>query len=215
MFYIPVAGTWWKRGDSISRWYRVGSLFDKVVSALGYKRVDQNGDLSKPDKGFWSGHVNGLMLQRLMWWRDNHPAWKTGGEALRRFLIAHVDEFKDGVTLFLHSHGGQVGVYALEGLSLEMAQKLQIRVVTCDMPIRKDMTSTYRAAAWKVVSWTHLYSEKGWKSKMRWLGDGALFSNPRELEVATKNIEVKGGHSGYLFDPNYIGQWQDILGEAA
>ena len=212
MLYIPVAGTWSRKmHDHIFSWYRVNSPFDRLVSAMGYQRVDQNGDPNKPDRGYWSGEINGLMLQRFFWWRNNHPAWKTGGETLRKFLLSRGKDFENGVTLFLHSHGGQVGAYALEKLTLSIARQIPIHVVTCDMPVRKDMREVYLSAAEKVETWRHLYSERGWKSKMRWLGDGQIFYNPRVLSVANVNIEVKGGHSGYLSDPAFIDQWRDIL----
>ena len=214
MRYIPVAGSLArKRHDHELSWYRRDSPIDRLLATLGYQRVDQNGDLYKPDAGFWSGDINGLMLQRVLWWRDKHPAWRTGGEALRKFLVSRLAEFVDGVTLILHSHGGQVGAYALAELPIPGA--IPIHVITCDMPVRSDMRDVYVRAAMSVATWTHLYSEKGWKSRMRWMGDGQLFSNPRELSVATRNIEIKGGHSGYLSDPRFIGQWDQILGKAA
>ena len=214
MLYIPVAGSFArKRHDHELSWYRRGSPLDRVLAELGYQRVDQNGDLYKPDKGFWSGDINGLMLQRALFWRDKHPAWKTGGETLRKFLLTRRYDLSDGVTLFLHSHGGQVGAYALAGLQ-DLPGDFPIHVVTCDMPVRADMREVYASASTSVASWTHLYSEKGWKSRMRWLGDGQLFKNPRVLPVATRNIEIKGWHSEYLSDPQFVGQWNQILGEA-
>ena len=181
---------------------------DHLLVELGYQRVDQNGDLYKPDAGFWSGDINGLMLQRAMWWRDKHPAWKTGGETLKAFLLKRRAEFVNGVTLILHSHAGQVGAYAL----VDLPGDFPIHVITCDMPVRADMRDVYANASKSVATWTHLYSEKGWKSRMRWLGDGQLFSNPRELPVATRNIEIKGGHSEYLSDQKFLGQWRQIFG---
>ena len=208
MKYIPVAGTFARdRHDHAASWYRRDSPLDRVLVNLGYQRVDQNGDLYKPDAGFWSGDINGLMLQRVLFWRDKHPAWKTGGETLRTFLRSRCAEFVDGVTIILHSHAGQVGAYALEELSFFFP----IHVVTCDMPVRSDMREVYARASENVESWTHLYSEKGWKSRMRWMGDGQLFSNPRLLPVATRNIEIQGGHSGCLSDPRFIGQWTKVL----
>ena len=210
MKWIPVAGTSArKRHDHARSWYRVGSPLDRLLCALGYQRVEQDRDPDTPDTGFWSGDINGLMLQRALWWRDKHPAWKTGGEALRKFLLARRDEFEKGVTLILHSHAGQVGAYALAGQPFDFP----VHVITCDMPVRADMREVYASASTNVASWTHLYSEKGWKSRMRWLGDGQIFSNPRKLPVATRNIEIKGGHSKYLSDPKFIGQWNQIIGE--
>ena len=213
MRYIPVAGSLArKRHDHDLSWYRRGSPLDRLLGGLGYQRVDQNGDPNKPDPGFWSGDINGLMLQRALWWRDTHPAWKTGGETLRKFIQYRRAEFVDGVTLILHSHAGQVGAYALAELPAPGA--VPIHVITCDMPVRFDMREVYAHAATRMASWTHLYSEKGWKSRMRWLGDGRIFSNPRTLQEASSNIEVAGGHSGYLSDPQFIDQWFGILDRA-
>ena len=212
MLYIPVAGSLArKRHDHELSWYRRDSPLDRLLATLGYQRVDQNGDLYKPDKGFWSGDINGLMLQRAIFWRDKHPAWKTGGETLRKFIQSRLAEFVDGVTLILHSHAGQVGAYALAELPAPGA--VPIHVVTCDMPVRADMRDVYESASTSVASWTHLYSEKGWKSRMRWMGDGQLFKNPRVLPVATRNIEIKGWHSEYLSDQKFLGQWEQILGK--
>ena len=217
MKWIPVAGSFArKRHGHAASWYRSGSPLDQLLGTLGCQRVDQDNDPLKPDKGYWSGDINGLMLQRALWWRDKHPAWKTGGEALRRFLVSRHVEFANGVTLIMHSHGGQVGAYALKGMSPGLSRwKFPIDVITCDMPVRADMGSVYALASRRVRSWTHLYSEKGWQSRMRWLGDGQIFSNPRELSVATRNIEVAGGHSGILSDPRYIEQWHGIFEKAA
>ena len=212
MKYIPVAGTFARtRHDHARSWYRVGSPLDHLLVDRGYERVEQDGDPTKPDKGYWSGNVNGLLVQRALWWRDSHPAWKTGGESLRRFCRERRAEFVGGVTWILHSHAGQVGAYALDGSPFGFP----VHVITCDMPVRADMRDVYAHASLHVASWTHLYSERGWGSKMRWLGDGQIFRNPRQLSVATRNIEITGGHSGVLSDPRFIGQWKQILGKGA
>ena len=212
MIYIPVAGSLArKRHDHDLSWYRRDSPLDRVLVTFGYQRVEQDRDPATPDLGFWSGDINGLMLQRALFWRDKHPAWKTGGETLRRFLLERRAEFVDGVTLILHSHAGQVGAYALAGQPFDFP----VHVITGDMPVRADMREVYASAATSVASWTHLYSQKGWwKARMRWMGDGQLFKNPRVLPVATRNIEIKGWHSGYLSDPRFIGQWEQVLGKA-
>ena len=58
--------------------------------------------------------------------------------------------------------------------------------------------------------WLRLYSERGWKSRFRWLGN--RFGS-RTLEVAHVNRKVTGGHSGILSHPAHIGQWDEILSE--
>ena len=71
------------------------------------------------------------------------------------------------------------------------------------MPVRRDMDDFYSLASGRCRYWMHLYSERGWKSKFRWLGSRF---GPRELEVADCNIKVTGGHSGILSDPGHIRQ---------
>ena len=113
--YIPIAGTWARsRHDHDAAWYQRGSPFDGVMTAHGYERVEQDRDPQRPDDGYWSGAVNGLLIQWAAWWRDRHPAWRTGAETLRGFLRARRAELQaaGGVTIVAHSHGGQVLAYA-------------------------------------------------------------------------------------------------------
>ena len=73
--FVPIAGTWARsRHDHAQAWYRTGSPFDRRMIRHGYQRVEQDLDPTTPDRGFWSGEVNGLLVQRLAWWRDHHPA---------------------------------------------------------------------------------------------------------------------------------------------
>ena len=205
--YIPIAGTWARaRQDHESAWYRRGSPFDKVMNKRGYERVEQDRVPSRPDDGYWSGAVNGLLIQWFAWWRDKHPAWRTGGETLRGFLRARRGELLDagGVTIVAHSHGGQALAYALVDMHTAICP---LYVVTVDMPVRRHMDDFYRRASAKCSCWMHRYSERGWKSRFRWLGNRF---GPRTLEVANCNREVTGGHSGMLRNPRHIGQWDEI-----
>ena len=207
--FVPIAGTWARsRHDHAHAWYRTGSPFDRRMIRHGYQRVEQDLDPTTPDRGFWSGEVNGLLVQRLAWWRDHHPAWRTGGETLRQFLRGRMHEL-GGVTLVAHSHGGQVLAYALTSMSEPTRAALgPIHVVTVDMPVRRDMAAIYEAAREACDAWTHLHSERGWTSKFRWLGN--RFGD-RALDVADHNIEITGGHSGILSDPAHLRQWDVIL----
>ena len=74
--YIPVAGTWARLEFRTGEWYRTDSPFDAQMTQLGYFRVDQNGDRNKSDPGFWSGDVNGLLVQKLKFWRRNDTEWR-------------------------------------------------------------------------------------------------------------------------------------------
>ena len=206
--YIPIAGTWSRsRRNHDGAWYRRGSSFDAVMTGHGYERVEQDGDSDRPDAGYWSGAVNGLLIQWFAWWRDRHPAWRTGGETLRGFLRARSRELRDaaGVTIVAHSHGGQVLAYALGEMH---AASCPIYVITVDMPVRRDMRGVYRRASSHCRYWMHLHSERGWKSRFRWLGNRF---GPRTLDVADCNREVTGGHSGILSDPRHVGQWNEVL----
>lgn len=206
--YIPIAGTWARsRHDHENAWYRRGSPFDRVLAGHGYERVEQDRDPNRPDDGYWSGAVNGLLIQWFAWWRDRHPAWRTGAETLRGFLRGRRRELDEagGVTIVAHSHGGQVLAYALAEMHGDVCP---IHVVTVDMPVRRDMDGVYGRAARRCRHWVHLYSERGWKSRFRWLGNRF---GPRALDVAQRNRKVTGGHSGILDDVGHIGQWHDIL----
>ena len=210
--FVPIAGTWARsRHDHAHAWYRTGSPFDRRMIRHGYQRVEQDLDPTTPDRGFWSGAVNGLLVQRLAWWRDHHPAWRTGGETLRQFLRVRLHELgaAGGVTIVAHSHGGQVLAYALAALAEHTRAALgPIHVVTVDMPVRRDMGAIYAPARAACASWTHCYSERGWQSRFRWLGN--RFGD-RALAVADQNLEVTGGHSGCLSDPRHMDQWDAIL----
>ena len=104
------------------------------MTAHGYERVEQDRDPQRPDDGYWSGAVNGLLIQWAAWWRDRHPDWRTGAETLRGSLRARRAELQaaGGVTIVAHSHGGQVLAYALAGMQ---APVCPIRVVTVDVPV--------------------------------------------------------------------------------
>ena len=138
---------------------------------------------------------------------DRHPAWRTGAETLRGFLRGRRRELHEagGVTIVAHSHGGQVLAYALAEMHADVCP---VHVVTVDMPVRRDMDVIYGRAAARCHQWVHLYSERGWKSRFRWLGN--RFGS-RTLDVAHRNRKVSGGHSGILDDAGHMDQWDEIL----
>ena len=94
----------------------------------------------------------------------------------------------------------------------------KIRVVTVDMPVRtgkflfffsRGMDETYQDALAAVDGrWTHLYSGRGWKSRMRWLGNRF---GPRTLDGALRNRKIPGGHSGILRESRWFHVWKDIM----
>ena len=209
MLYIPIAGTrvpWRGRNANPHDWYRRSSPFDHLVADHGLVRVEQDRDPETPDRGYWSGDVGGLLLQRAWPWADAHAPWKQGARELVTFLARRWAEFGGGVTLVAHSHGGQVVAYAVEALRYE--EPVPVHVITVDMPVRRDMAPVYGEAQQAAATWTHLYSERGWRSRFRWLGNRF---GPRELTGATRNLEVAGGHSGILSDTKHMQQWHDIL----
>ena len=207
-WYLPIAGTRppWRGRHDRRDWYHRGSPFDAVMVRHGYQRVDQDRDSATPDRGFWSGHVNGVLLQTLWRRHGKHRAWRQGSTALLLFLMRRHAEVSDGLTIVAHSHGGQVLAYDLA----RDPDGPPVHVVSVDMPVRRDMGDVYRRALARsnVRSWTHLYSERGWASRFRWLGNRF---GPRELDGATRNLEITGGHSGILRDPAQMGQWDAIL----
>ena len=94
----------------------------------------------------------------------------------------------------------------------------KIRVVTVDMPVRtgkflflfsRGMDATYQDALAAVDGrWTHLYSGRGWKSRMRWLGNRF---GPRRLRGALRNCRIPGGHSGILRESRWFYVWKDVM----
>ena len=209
MLYLPIAGTrvpWRGRNADPHDWYRRESPFDRLMAHHGFMRVEQDRDPTTPDRGYWSGDVGGLLLQRAWPWTDGHAPWTQGARELIQFLCRRWTEFAGGVTLVAHSHGGQVVAYAVEALGYE--QPVPVHIITVDMPVRRDMVPVYEEARRVAATWTHLYSERGWRSRFRWLGNRF---GPRELDVADRNMEVSGGHSGILSDPRHMEQWPAVL----
>ena len=136
-----------------SAWYRRGSPpFDATGRRDEQTRLragveqDRVPTCGRPDDGYWSGAVNGLLIQWFAWWRDKHPAWRTGGETLRGFLRARRGELLDagGVTIVAHSHGGQALAYALVDMHTAICP---LYVVTVDMPVRRHMDVSRRFVA--------------------------------------------------------------------
>lgn len=93
----------------------------------------------------------------------------------------------------------------------------RIRVVTVDMPVRtgkflffsRGMDETYQDALDAVDGrWIHLFSGRGLKSKMRWLGNRF---GPRKLRGALLNCKIPGGHSGILSESRWFYVWRDIM----
>ena len=207
--YIPVAGTW-ARGKHLrpDSWFRAGSDFDAELVALGYSR-------HCPKGGFWTGAVGGMSYQRLAPWIDAREAWKEGARALVDHLFVHYIEFQQagGVRIIAHSHGGQVAAIALAEIYRSSVGILYpIHVITIDTPVRvgrwTEMDADYRDALLLAASWTHGYSERGWGSRMRWLGN--RFGS-RTMPAPARNLEIAGGHSGILSDPLHVHQIATLL----
>ncbi len=221
--YIPVAGTWGRKKFRNDDWFRAGSSIDALLNDLGYARVDQNNDPARPDAGFWSGDVGGLLIQQLSPWMSHDEVWREGAENLVRFFHARRRELVDceEVAIIAHSHGGQVVSFALQTMRDNGKHSTvlpKIRVVTVDMPVRtgrflfffsRGMDETYQDALTAVDGrWTHLYSGRGLKSRMRWLGNRF---GPRRLRGALLNCQIPGGHSGVLRESRWFYVWKDIM----
>ena len=200
MQYLPIAGTWGREHDrnrspgDPTDWFKHGSAVDRVMAACGHARVDQDRDPDTPDKGFWSGDIGGTLTQRLWPWSDHLDAWRSGGERFQEFCIDRQDDFQDGLVILTHSHGGHVLVMALNLRPLPFP----IHVIDIDMPVQRPFRMPrryYDQALERVESWTHVFSDRGWDSRFRWLGNAF---GPRELEGAYNVGPVTGGHSGIL-----------------
>ena len=163
----------------------------------GHARVDQDHDQNTPDKGFWKGDIGGTLIQRIWPWADHLKAWRKAAIAFVDFCFNRQDDFRDGLIVLTHSHGGHVLVMAL--VILGRAFPFPVYVIDIDMPVQRPFRMPqkfYTHAVASVESWTHVFSGRGWKSKFRWLGN---FFNTRRLDFGAKNIgPVTGGHSGIL-----------------
>ena len=222
--YIPVAGTWARRKFRKDAWYRTGSLFDDKLASLGYTRVDQNRDVQRPDSGFWSGDVGGLLAQQLGLWRSHDGVWQEGGRNLETFISRRFSELSEAeeVVIIAHSHGGQVVAYALDLVPDNLLPLQNFRVITVDMPVRtgrflgifpRGMDDVYEPAVDAVNGkWDHLYSQRLWRrpwaTRWRWLGSRF---GPRRFKYARSNREIPAGHSKILSDPKLLRHWENIL----
>ena len=206
--YIPIAGTWARRASKTTSWYRRGSPFDLYLRELGYTRVEQDRDPTKADLGYWSGNLGGTLFQA-----SRHADWVEGGKNLEEFIVRRwaelqADSAVTDLVFIAHSHGGQVVTYGLMQFP-----NLRARVVTVDMPVRRDMSWRYEVALENLDGqWTHLHSKrtrKFWKTWPRWLGSRL---NTPKLKGAARNIPVDCGHSKVLKEPrNSEYDWRHYL----
>ena len=220
--YIPIAGTWARKRNRNDDWFRSASSLDALLNDLGYARVDQNNDPNRPDPGFWSGDVGGLLIQQLAPWWSHDEVWREGADDLVQFLRDREGQLSrcEEVALIAHSHGGQVVSFALQTMRRRHEDSPvlpKLRVVTVDMPVRigkflgifpRGMDAVYQDALSVVSNWIHLYSGRGWKSKMRWLGNRF---GPRKLKGAFRNCRIPGAHSGILSESRWFYVWQHIM----
>ena len=226
--YLPIAGTFTRsdrrrlRNPDEILWCQRGSTFDKRARYADIERVEQDRDPTKPDKGFWKGELEGLLAQSL---RDRIYAyfgwetvdnWQMAADLLRLLLIERWEEWLQAHTIIVivaHSHGGQIATIALADLFDEKGFPTpfnHIELVTVDMPVRPTdrMYEAYAKARQQVHGrWTHLYSSALNPTRMI----GARGIGPCKCPFASVNLKIKGGHSGALVDPRYIGQVIEML----
>lgn len=187
LIYVPVAGTNAKKREH--EWSAAGSLFDVHLAKLGCNRKAE-------EFGFWSTALAGTFFTG-----SGHLAWQFGARQLREFL--RTLPFTDR-NLIAHSHGGAVVAYALA-----MRPQLSIRsLITVDSPMPRSLDDIWTHAAASIGMHVHLYGT-GWRSAVRWLGQRARFK--REMEWATYNLPIAGGHSGILRDPKHIPQIDEAI----
>ena len=203
--YAPVAGTWERekdrQGDHPNAWFRRGSAFDQEASSCALVRVEQDADDGRGDPGYWSGDLDGMLWQ----FGKAQQIWVDGGNNLAWFIERRASKLL--LVIIAHSHGGQVAAYGLAGLDPRIRRN--IRLITVDMPVRRDMYTVYLKAKSRLRRWVHLYSNRF--NKMRMLGSRF---GPMKLACADANIHIAGGHSAVLRDPAHFGGWRDAIGEA-
>ena len=202
--YIPVSGTWGRgRNFALDSWFMPDSDFDRYMTHLGYLRF-------APADGFWTGALAGLLWQRIAPWIDAREAWKEAADELGHYLYTNAGALRiaGGVTIVAHSHGGQVTSLALAREAFD----LPIHVVTIDMPVRigrwTEMDREYEVALQAASSWTHAHSERGWGSRMRWLGNRL---GTRSMPTPARNVEITGHHSGILNNHHHMLQMEALL----
>ena len=218
MFYAPLAGTWGReqaknrsQNDPLD-WFRRGSAVDHVMIEHGLVRVDQDRDPNTPDTGFWSGDIGGTLIQRIWPWSNHMASWGDGGVQFADFCLKREDDFRDGLVVITHSHGGHVLVMALNWMGGSFP--FPVYVIDIDMPVQRAFRVRpilYQHAVERVESWTHVFSGRGIGSKFRWLGNGF---NTRRLDYGARNVgPVTGGHSGILNggDGDHIDQLSVIV----
>ena len=203
MRYLPIAGTWGRERarnrsplDPLD-WFLRGSAVDRVMVELGHQRVDQDLNPDTPDTGFWSGDVGSTLTQRIWPWCDHLKPWRDGAVQFVDFCLKRQHEFRNGLVVITHSHGGHVLVMAMD--SMVGPFPFPVYVVDIDMPVQRKFRVSpmlYHRAVARVNAWTHVFSGRGWRSKFRWLGNGF---NTRRLDYGARNVgPVTGGHSGIL-----------------
>ena len=212
--YIPISGTFARKNEHHGHgypWYRRNSAFDRSMVAMGYQRIDQDGDPDRVDAGFWTGDLEGSLLTGDWPWNPTHDVWEDAADKLHDWIVERWPRLEGKLTVIAHSHGGQIAAYA----SRRLARKglMFEHLVTVDTPLRRDMDNIWLGAIGGFKRWTHLHSGWGWGSRMRWLGARALPWKRMTSDLATINIPIPD-HSSvlrnpYFRDPKKLVSFQD------
>ena len=134
--YIPIAGTWARRGAKTTSWYRRRSSFDARLRGMATRGSSRTGTRPGQTPGTGAETSGGPYFK---------PAATASGPRAERTW--------SNLTYCLCKFP-----------TLEKA-----RVVTVDMPVRRDMDGYYATALETVDSrWTHLYSKRTWKFWKTW-----------------------------------------------
>ena len=185
---IPVAGT--NARKRRNEWVKAMSLFFQYVGGLHVVRF---GD----EFPFWSSALTGTFFTF-----SAHLPWQYGGVSNLRPYLKRL-AFRDRI-LWLHSHAGAVGGYAL---AAEDDEELNVRaVVTIDCPIRRDLDDVWIAAREHIRYHEHLYASG---LGMRWFGQRGRFV--QQMSWADRNTKVKGWHSGSLRKPKHFHQLDAVI----
>ena len=124
------------------------------------------------DPGFWSGDLEGSLLTGDWPWNTTHDVWEEAADKLFTWIAERWGRLEGKLTIIAHSHGGQIAAYA----SRRLARKSMLieHLVTVDTPLRRDMDKVWLDAIGGYKRWTHMHSNWGWGSRMRWLGARTL-----------------------------------------
>lgn len=204
-FVIPVQGTnsWTdiplRRAVGLDRlWWKPQSRFMQFLAARDVHHA-------RPDWPFqWDTSLSGVF-----WTKADNRVWQDAGDKLRLWVLFHQVPYEQR-NFIVHSHGGQVLLYAV-------AQGLEVRnVLMIGVPVREDMSYAASYARPRIQYWHSVYDPDDDTQRQGSWFDGTVQLR-RAWPMGDAADAIKGiGHSGVLYDPAFWrifddNRWIDFL----